>query len=132
MSLRNNLISISQIQISLVLELSLDISLFCTLEIQTECFLPLSMNLRLHPLFFLCGEYSSDYFCQHIKNSYRDFLGGPAVEKLPCNAGDLGLIPVGELGSNIPRETSLCATAGESVHHNKRYCMVQQRYCVIK
>ena len=101
------------------MELSLETSLFFALKIQIECFLPLSMNLRWHPLFFLCGEYSSGYFCQHIKNSYRDFLGGPAIEKLPCNAGDLGLIPVGELGSHIPGETSLCATAGESAPQEK-------------
>ena len=130
MSLRNNLISISQIQISLALELSLDTSLFFAREIQMVCFLPLTMNHCLHPLFFLCGECSSRYLCQHIKNSYRDFLGGPVVENLHCNAGDLGLIPVGELGSHIPGETSLCATTGVYVHHNKRYCMVQQRYCV--
>ena len=26
-----------------------------------------------------------------------DFLGGPVVEDLPSNGGDIGLIPVGEL-----------------------------------
>ena len=32
-----------------------------------------------------------------------DFPGGPAVENLPSNAGDMGLIPVRELRSHMLR-----------------------------
>ena len=28
-----------------------------------------------------------------LKKPTRDFLGGPVVENLPSNAGDMGLIP---------------------------------------
>ena len=33
----------------------------------------------------------------------RSFPGGPVVKNLPSNSGSIGLIPVGELGSRMPR-----------------------------
>ena len=74
-----------------------------------------------------------------IKTLKRDFPGGPVVEKQPCNAGNMGSIP-GQ-GTKIPRtgrstepvhcnSRSLCTTTRESVLHNERSHMIQQRPCV--
>ena len=45
------------------------------------------------------------------KDSVRDFPGGPLVKNLPCNPGDMGLIP--GLGMKIPH-----AVEQFSPHHN--------------
>ena len=49
-----------------------------------------------------------------------DFPGGSVVKNLPCNAGDMGLIP--GWGTKIPHATgqlSLCATTRQPVLCNK-------------
>ena len=50
----------------------------------------------------------------YIKNSMRDFPGGPVVKNLPSSAGDKGSIP-GQ-GTNIPHaagQLSPCTTTTE-------------------
>jgi len=42
----------------------------------------------------------------------RDFPGGPVVKNPPAIAGDMGLIPVQELRSHVPRVTK------PTTHHN--------------
>ena len=39
-----------------------------------------------------------------FKKPFRDFPGGPVVENPPSNAGDVGLILVGELRSHMPKD----------------------------
>ena len=53
-----------------------------------------------------------------MKNSSRDFPGGPVVKNLPSNAGDAGLIP-GQ-GPKIPHAVGqlLSPCALEPVHHS--------------
>ena len=49
----------------------------------------------------------------------RDFPGGPVVKNLPCNVGDIVLIPGG--GTKIPHalgQLSLCTATTEPSHHN--------------
>ena len=36
-------------------------------------------------------------------NHSGDFLGGPVVKNLPCNAGDMGLVPGPELRFHVPQ-----------------------------
>ena len=52
--------------------------------------------------------------CLCYLKTKRDFLGGPVVKNLPCNAGDMGSIP-GQ-GANIPHaieQLSPCTTSTE-------------------
>ena len=62
---------------------------------------------------------SSALTCLSINS--QDFLGGPVVKNLPCNAGDAGSIP--GRGTKIPHamgQLSPHAAAREKpVHHNE-------------
>ena len=64
-------------------------------------------------------EQSCDLYLSFFlyKNWTRDCPGGPAVEHLPCNAGDVGSIP--GLGTKTPHATerqSPCSTITEPAH----------------
>ena len=39
----------------------------------------------------------------NLKNENKDVPGGPVIKNLPCNAGDVGLIPGRELRSQKPQ-----------------------------
>ena len=51
--------------------------------------------------------------------------GGPVVKNLPCYAGDAGSI-LGQ-GIKLPHNTTR-----ESMHHNQRSHMTQQRFCMLQ
>ena len=58
----------------------------------TEVSVPLSQGLE-NPVVFTRVQSNSK-----VKNTVRDFAGGPVVKNPPANAGDTGLIPaVGRL-----------------------------------
>ena len=52
-------------------------------------------------------------------NHFGDFPGGPVVNNLACNAGDVGLIP-GQ-GTKIPHACG----ATKPVHRNEEFCIIQ-------
>ena len=57
-----------------------------------------------------------------------DFPDSPVVKDLPCNAGDMGLIP--SQGIKIPHisgQASRRPTTKESTHRNERSFMLQLR-----
>ena len=57
-----------------------------------------------------------------------DFPGGPVVKNPPCNAGDVGSIPVG--GTEISRDAqqkSSHTTTREPMHCNERSLLIQRR-----
>ena len=59
----------------------------------------------------------------HILNKIQGFSGGPEVENLPCNAGDMSSIP-GQ-GTKIPdavEQLSQCATTAEPARYNQSLC----------
>ena len=59
-------------------------------------------------------------------NSYGDFPGGPVVNYLPYNAGDVGSI-LGQ-GTKIPHaagQLSPCATTNDLVRLKQRACVPQ-------
>ena len=67
------------------------------------------------------------------KTEIGDFPGGSVAENLPCNAGDANLIPVGE--TKIPldwEKLSFRTTTRESVRHQQRFQVLQQRPDTIK
>ena len=65
------------------------------------------------------------------KESVRVFLGGPVVKNLPCNGGDVGLIP--GRGNKIPHATEQLSLSMPSIkprttkpeHANYYVCMPQ-------
>ena len=60
------------------------------------------------------GYRGREFILASFKKPFRDFLGGPVVGNLPCNAGDTGSIP--RWGTGIPHgreRLSPRATAGE-------------------
>ena len=61
----------------------------------TEVSVPLSQGLE-NPVVFTRVQSNSK-----VKNTVRDFAGGPVVKNPPANAGDLGSTP-GLGGSHIP------------------------------
>ena len=50
----------------------------------------------------------------------KDFPGSPVVQNLPCNAGDMGLIPGRETKMPHARKQLNLRATHESVHHNKK------------
>ena len=55
----------------------------------------------------------------YLTSKYKDFLGAKLLKNLPCNAGDMGLIP--GWGAKIPHameQISLRVTTTEHVHCN--------------
>ena len=98
------------------------------------------------------GYNSSQIFLQilYSKNKQGDLCDGPVVKNLPCkkkkkknlpcSAGDTGSIPdwgtktlqASGNWAHTPRLLSLCAVTRESAHHNKRFRMRQQRFCVLQ
>ena len=86
----------------------------------------------MHPIFKSIEEAKSVFIFKNASSG--DFLGGPVVKNLPCNSGDLNLIP-GQ-GTKIPRaEEQLSphvistehATTRESKCCNGRSCVLQLR-----
>ena len=50
-----------------------------------------------------------------LKEPTRDFLGGPMVENLPSNAGDMGLIPAWRTKTqHAAGQQGLCAATREA------------------
>ena len=87
---------------------------------------------HVHPIFKSIEEAKSVFIFKNASSG--DFLGGPVVKNLPCNSGDLNLIP-GQ-GTKIPRaEEQLSphvistehATTRESKCCNGRSCVLQLR-----
>ena len=86
----------------------------------------------MYPIFKSIEEAKSIFIFLNANSG--DFLGGPVVKDLPCNAGDLSLIP--DQGTRIPRaEEHLSphitstedATIRESKCCNGRSCVLQLR-----
>ena len=61
----------------------------------TEVSVPLSLDLE-NPVVFTRVQPRSK-----VKNTVRDFAGGPVVKNPPANAGDMGSTP-GLGGSHVP------------------------------
>ena len=57
-----------------------------------------------------------------------DFPGGPVVKNPPCNAGDMGSIPVGgtEISHDV-QQISSHTTTRESMHCNETSLLIQRR-----
>ena len=70
-------------------------------------------NTQIHNIvshMMLCGALALPRSLLEMKH-FRNFRGGPVVKNLPCNAGDVGLIP--GLGTKIQHaagQLSLCPT----------------------
>ena len=67
------------------------------------------------------------------KQCQGDFLGGPVVKNLPCNAGDVGSIP--GWGTRIPHvveQLSLHAATREFDCCNERSLMMQQKFHMLQ
>ena len=64
-----------------------------------EVFEVLTSSLRYEDVMCHIKYVKPDAILYCLKNENKDVPGGPVVKNLPCNVGDMGLIPGGELRS---------------------------------